>query len=106
MKQLTLAIKFTADDESREQFKQILTGLFNTISAEQNFVNATLSQDIQNPNEFLVYETWNDTIEHFIKVQMKEPYAVAFEKTLDALNIKREPAAYTPFGSFGTHAVN
>jgi len=38
-------------------------------------------------------------------VQMKKPYAVAFEQTLVDMDIKREPFAYTPFAYFGTHLI-
>jgi quinol monooxygenase YgiN len=102
MEQLVLSIKFTATDQNKDQFKQILIGLFNTISNETNFVNAILHEGIGKPEEFLVYETWNDTVEHFIAVQMKQPYAIAFEQKLVDMDIKREPAAYTAFANFGT----
>jgi quinol monooxygenase YgiN len=106
MKQLTLAIKFTATTENREQFKQTLKDLFHTISSEKNFINATISEGLQNPNEFFVYETWNDNIEDFLNTQMKRPYVVAFEKSLELMSVKREPAAYTPLAHFGTHSIN
>jgi quinol monooxygenase YgiN len=100
MEQLVLSIKFTATEQNKTQFKKILIDLFNTISHEPNFVNATLHEGIGKPEEFLVYETWNDTVEHFLAMQMKQPYAVAFEQMLIDMNIKREPAAYTAFANF------
>ncbi len=106
MEYLTLCIKFIAKPENSAKFKQVLIDLFNTISAEPNFINATIHEAVGKPEEFLVYETWNDTIEHFLNVQMKEPYAVAYEQTLIDMDIKREPAAYIPFAYFGTHLVN
>lgn len=101
MEQLVLSIKFTATNQNKVEFKQILIDLFNNISHEPNFVNATLHEGIGKPEEFLVYETWNDTIGHFLAVQMKQPYAVAFEQKLVDMEIKREPAAYTAFANFG-----
>ena len=103
MEQLTLAIKFTTTAENRDNFKTILTELFNTISNEQNFVNATINQGIQNQNEFFVYETWNDNIQDFMAIQMKKEYAVQFEQSLEDLDVIREPAAYVPFAHFGSH---
>lgn len=105
MEKLTLSIKFTAKPENSAQFKAILHELFHTIKSEPNFINATLHEGLGKPEEFLVYETWNDNIEHFLSVQMKEPYAVAFEKSLVDLDIQREPFAFTPFAYFGTHIV-
>lgn len=102
MEQLTLAIKFTTTIENRDTFKDILTNLFETISHEKNFVNAIIHQGIQNTNEFFVYENWNDNIQDFLAVQMKKDFVVQFEQSLIELDVKREPAAYTPFAHFGT----
>ncbi len=106
MDKLVLSIKFTAKPENSAQFKQVLIDLFNIISAESNFISATIHEAIGKPGEFLVYETWNDTIENFLNIQMKKPYVVAYEQTLIDMDIKREPAAYIPFAYFGTHLIN
>jgi quinol monooxygenase YgiN len=105
MQNLTFSIKFTAKQENSAQFKEVLLELFKTISSEENFINATLHEGLGKPEEFLVYETWNDNIEHFLNVQMKKPYAVAIEKTLIDMEIQREPSAYTPFAYFGTQVM-
>ena len=105
MENLTLSIKFTSKAENSAAFKKVLHELFNTISSEDNFINSTIHEGLGKPEEFLVYETWNDNIEHFLAVQMKKPYAVAFEQTLVDMDIKREPFAYTPFAYFGTHLI-
>lgn len=95
---LVLCIKFKTTPENAEGFKNVLVKLFDTISHEQNFVAADLHQAIGKPEEFLVYETWNDTVSHFINVQMKKTYAVEFEKVLKQMNVERSPEAYTSFG--------
>lgn len=102
MEQFTLTVKFTANTENKEKFKQELLNLFETINKEENFISAILHQNIQKQEEFLVYETWNDNIEHFMNVQLKKPYALEWEKLLDKMDIQREPAVYTPFGKFGS----
>jgi quinol monooxygenase YgiN len=106
MEQLTLSIKFTTTPENAAQFKQILIDLFVIINDEENFVNTTLHQGIANPGEFLVYETWNYSMEDFLKIQMKKPYVVQFEQVLNEMDIKREPAAFIPFAHFGNHVIN
>ena len=95
---LVLCIKFKTSPENAEEFKNVLIKLFDTISHEQNFVTADLHQAVGKPEEFLVYETWNDTVSHFINVQMKKAYAVEFEKVLKQMNVERFPEAYTSFG--------
>lgn len=96
--QLVLSIKFKTTPESAEKFKIILTKLFDRISHEKNFVAANLHQELGKPEEFLVYEVWNDNINHFLTVQMKNTYAVEFENTLKEMNVERSPAAYSAFG--------
>ncbi|MCC8408254.1 antibiotic biosynthesis monooxygenase [Mucilaginibacter sp. UR6-1] len=98
--QLILSIRFKSTPENSAKFKIVLTDLFDTISHEKNFVSANLHEAIGNPGEFLVYEIWNDNIEHFMNVQMKSPYAVDFEKVLEELNVERSPAAYEIIGQW------
>jgi quinol monooxygenase YgiN len=102
MQLLTLSIKFTATPETKDEFKRVITDLFDVISTQPNFVNTTLHEGLEKPEEFLVYETWNYSIEDFLSIQMKKPEVVAFEKTLAELGVTREPAVYTPFAYFGT----
>lgn len=98
--QLVLSIKFKTTPENAGEFKRLLTSLFDTICHEKNFVNATIHEAIGKPGEFLVYETWNDNITHFLNVQMKSSYAIAFEKKLTEMNVERDPAGYTSFGQW------
>ena len=100
MKPIVLVIKFTATPENREQLKPHLIGLFNQICKEPTFINAILQESIQKPGEALVYETWNETLEDFMKVQMSKSYYGPFEKVLDQLNVKREPNVYLPFAQW------
>ncbi|MFC3559087.1 putative quinol monooxygenase [Pedobacter jamesrossensis] len=99
-KQLVLNIKFKASPENSEKFRKVLLDLFDTISNEPNFVEAKVYQELGKPGEFLVNETWNDNIEHFLTVQMKKPYALEYEKKLKELNVDRSPAAYKVLGSY------
>ena len=100
MKEFTLVIKFIAKLQDVAAFKQVLITLFERIAEEDEFINATLHEALDKPNEFLVYETWNDNIEHFMSVQMKKPYVIVFEKTLEDMGVVREPAAFVAFAQF------
>ncbi|KQS36234.1 putative quinol monooxygenase [Pedobacter sp. Leaf194] len=97
---LVLNIKFKVSAEKADEFKKVLLDLFDTISHERNFVEAKVYQQLGKPGEFLVNETWNDNIEHFINVQMKKPYALEYEKTLKELKVERTPEAYSILGSW------
>lgn len=101
MEQFTLTVKFTAKKENQEQFKEELIKLFNIINEEENLVSAVIHQNIQQPEEFLVYEIWNDTVEHFLNVHLNKPYAQQWDQLLVDMDVKREPSIYVPFGKFG-----
>ncbi|WP_421939867.1 putative quinol monooxygenase [Pedobacter sp.] len=100
MEQFTLAIKFTAKPDNYKQFKKALTDLFETVRLQPNFVEATIHQNIQKAEEFFVYEVWNENIEHFMNVTLKQPYALEWEKLLVDMGIVREPAVYESIAEF------
>jgi quinol monooxygenase YgiN len=106
MEQFTLTVKFTAKKENQEQFKQELIKLFDIINEEENLVSAVIHQNIQKPEEFLVYEIWNDTVEHFLNVHLKKPYAQEWDQLLLDMDVLREPSIYVPFGKYGKENNN
>ncbi|MET3981850.1 quinol monooxygenase YgiN [Mucilaginibacter sp. UYP25] len=106
MEPLVLLIKFTANAGNKKEFKRLLMELFEAISKEPTFVNAILHEGVQQPDEILVYETWNETLENFLKVQMVKPYRALYEKALTALNVTRELSVYTPFASWVAEVPN
>jgi quinol monooxygenase YgiN len=101
MEQFTLMIKFTATKENHLKFKEELLKFFALIEGEENFVSSILHQNLQKEEEYMVYEVWNDNIEHFMTVQMKKPFVLEWEQLLVDMGIKREPAVYSSIGKFG-----
>ncbi len=100
MKPIVLVIRFTTNAENKEAFKQILIELFNQICKEPTFINAVLQEGIQKPEEIIVYETWDETVEDFLRVHMSKTYRVPFEQALVDMNINREPDVYLPFAQW------
>jgi quinol monooxygenase YgiN len=100
MKPIVLVIKFTTNAENKEEFKRILIELFNQICKERTFIDAVLQEGIQKPEEILVYETWDETVEDFLKVHMVKDYRLPFEQALSDLEITREPTVYIPFAQW------
>ncbi|KQS36207.1 putative quinol monooxygenase [Pedobacter sp. Leaf194] len=94
MKNLALSIKFIATDENREEFKNILIDLFNVIASEEKFIDASIAEEMENPNSIIVYETWNTTVSEFMEQQMTRAYRIPFEKALVSLDVKREPKVF------------
>jgi len=100
MEKFTLVIKFTAKTENYEKFKEALTNLFEKMDEQENFVYATIHQNIQKPEEFLVYEVWNEDIEHFMNVTLKQPHVLEWEQLLVDMKIVRDYGVYQSFAKF------
>jgi quinol monooxygenase YgiN len=100
MKPIVLAIKFTTNSENKEEFKKRLIDLFNQICKEPTFINAVLQEGIQKPEEILVYETWDETVEDFLRIHMAKTYRLPFEQALSDLEVIREPSVYMPFAQW------
>jgi len=100
MEKFTLVIKFTAKAGNYEKFKEALTNLFEKMDEQENFVHATIHQNIQKPEEFLVYEVWNEDIEHFMNVTLKQPHVLEWEQLLVDMKIVRDYGVYQSFAKF------
>ena len=57
---VTYLIVFTVRPEQRERFLSLLNGVLDAMRSEANFVNATLHSDPDDPDRFLLHETWAD----------------------------------------------
>lgn len=100
MEKFTLAIKFTAKTDNYEEFKRALSALFEKVQHEEKFLHSTLHQNINKPEEFFVYEEWNEDIEHFLNTRFEKPYAEEWEQLLIDMEIKREPSVYQSFAHY------
>jgi len=101
MEQLTLSIKFFVSSENKELFKTTLVDLFDQISKEPSFINASLHEGIENPNEILVFENWGSSVEEFLTYQMAKDYRIPFEQFLKDFNVRREPGIFAKFAQWG-----
>lgn len=100
MEKFTLVIKFTAKTYNYKKFKEALTNLFEKMDEQGNFVHATIHQNLQKPEEFLVYEVWNEDIEHFMNVTLKQPHVLEWEQLLVDMEIVRDYSVYESFAKF------
>ncbi|AXC12436.1 hypothetical protein ACPOL_3141 [Acidisarcina polymorpha] len=69
--------------------------MFTHIVKESTFIEASLVQDMRDPESILNYEVWDESPESFMKAQMTKPYRAAFEKMIVDLKIERTPAWYS-----------
>jgi quinol monooxygenase YgiN len=74
---------------SKALFEEKLREVFEHIRHEDTFLNASLQEDIAEPEQLLVYEIWQETPESFMKNQVTKPYRRGFEQSIIDLKVER-----------------
>jgi quinol monooxygenase YgiN len=92
---ITLVVRFRIDESAKEEFLAKLEDVFTHIVKEETFVEASLVQDMRDPQSILNYEVWQESPESFMKNQMTKAYRAEFEKMIVDLKIERTPAWYS-----------
>ena len=92
---IALVVRFRIPEAVKEVFLAELRDVFTHIIKEETFVEASLVQDMRDPERILNYEVWNESPESFMKNQMSKAYRAEFEKMITDLEIERTPAWYT-----------
>jgi quinol monooxygenase YgiN len=92
---ITLVVRFRIPESVKEEFLARLREVFAYIVKEETFVEASLVQDMRDPESLLNYEVWNESPESFMKKQMSKAYRAEFEKMIADAKIERTPAWYS-----------
>jgi quinol monooxygenase YgiN len=92
---IALVVRFRMDESTKQEFIAKLRQVFTHIVKEDSFVEASLVQDMRDPEGILNYEVWNESPESFMKSQMSKAYRAEFEKMIVDLKIDRTPAWYS-----------
>jgi quinol monooxygenase YgiN len=92
---ITLVVRFQVSESAKKEFTAKLKDVFTHIVKEETFVEASLVQDMRDPESILNYEVWNESPESFVKNQMSKAYRADFEKMIVDLKIDRTPAWYS-----------
>ena len=79
---ITLVVRFRMEESAKQEFAAKLQDVFAHIVKEETFVEASLVQDMRDP-------------ESFMKNQMSKAYRAEFEKIIVDLKIDRTPAWYS-----------
>ena len=97
---ITLVVRFRMEESAKQEFTAKMQDIFAHIVKEETFVEASLVQDMRDPESILNYEVWNESPESFMKNQMSKAYRAEFEKMIVDLNIDRTPAWYSPIAQW------
>ena len=92
---ITLVVRFHMKKSAKKEFTSRMRDIFAHIVKEGTFVEASLVQDMRDPESILNYEVWNESPESFMKNQMSRAYRAEFEKMIVDLKIDRTPAWYS-----------
>lgn len=92
---ITLVVRFRISAPAKMEFMAKLQEVFTHIVKEETFVEASLVEDMRDPENVLNYEVWNESPESFMKDQMSKAYRADFEKMIVDLKIERTPAWYS-----------
>jgi len=92
---LTLVVRFRIPKSQKAEFLSKIREVFTHIVKENTFIEASLVQDMRDPESILNYEVWDETPDSFMKGQMTKSYRAAFEKMIVDLKIERTPAWYS-----------
>ncbi|WP_263349764.1 antibiotic biosynthesis monooxygenase family protein [Acidicapsa acidisoli] len=97
---ITLIVRFQMDESAKQEFVTKLQDVFTHIAREETFVEASLVQDMRDPESILIYEVWNESPESFMNIQMSKAYRAEYEKMIVDLKINRTPAWYSTIANW------
>lgn len=82
---IVLYIQFKIKEGKKEEFKNLLFSLIENMSNEPAFINGVLSENVDNINELVFYETWKGTKDSWIMEELSKPYREDYECKLAEL---------------------
>ncbi|KFN08870.1 putative quinol monooxygenase [Paenibacillus macerans] len=100
--QIILNIRFKVKPGKKETFRDSLFSMINNFRNEPTFVNAIVSDDLDNPNDLVIYEIWQGTRESWIQDELPKPYRSEYEGALTSLIDDRIVSWLEPIGEWGS----
>ena len=81
---VTYLIKFDVVPEQRDRFLELLNGVLDAMRSEPMFHRASLHQDAESENRFMLCETW-ESHDDVLEVQLARAYREAWHQALPEL---------------------
>jgi quinol monooxygenase YgiN len=79
---VTFLVELEAKPESRESFERLLLNVLHHVSGEEHFVLCHIHRSQDNPNLYVLHETWACTKEYFLEHYLKAPYKKEYEEAV------------------------
>ncbi|MEC0305009.1 putative quinol monooxygenase [Terribacillus saccharophilus] len=104
--QIQLNIRFKAKPGKKEEFRKELSSLIEEMSSEKSFISAIVSDDLDQPDDLIIYETWQGTRDSWIAEELIKPYRKNYEERLGNLIVDRSVSWLQPKSEWGSHITN
>lgn len=82
---VTFLVELEAKPDSRERFERLLLDVLANVSAEKDFVLCHIHRSQDNPNLYVLHETWSCTKDYFLEHYLRAPYKKEYEEAVPAL---------------------
>lgn len=79
---IAFIVRLPARGDQAAALERELMPLLEAMAHEEDFVSAHLHQPPDDPDTFVLYETWACSREHFLAHHLGRPYRAAFEVAL------------------------
>ncbi|MYN10010.1 putative quinol monooxygenase [Pseudoduganella aquatica] len=85
---IAFVVRLSSKPEVRERFRTELFNVVNRMKDEPDFINTWVHEDANDPNTFVLYETWACTREYFLATHLAKDYRVQYEALLPEMLAK------------------
>jgi quinol monooxygenase YgiN len=99
--QIVLLVKIVLKPGKRPEFLEALQTVVTVMAKEPSFVGATVLDNVENPDEIVVYETWKGTRDSWIAEEYPRPYRKPYEDALTNLIENRTVSWLMPIARAG-----
>ncbi len=82
---ISFVVHLPSKPEHRAEFEERLFHVLDTMASEPDFVHAWAHRQIDNPDTYVVYETWACSREYFLAHHLKKDYRQDYEVELPRL---------------------
>ncbi|SDD13982.1 Quinol monooxygenase YgiN [Cupriavidus sp. YR651] len=83
--QIAFVVRLPARAEFREEFEARLLGVVEAMAKEPDFVNTTIHKSAEDPDTYVLYETWACSQEYFMTHHLSKNYRHEYEAALPRL---------------------
>ena len=94
--QVVLLVRIALRPGKKSEFLERLRAVVGIMEKESSFINSTIHENVENPDEVVVYETWKGTRESWLAEEYPRPYRKPYEDSLAELVADRSVAWLRP----------